>query len=710
MRHTLLGGALAAPLALVLACPAFAQISGTFSATLSGFQPTPAYSQLSASNVTSSVALPSGTTVVVYNTGSTAAYVRLGTSNVAATTTAGDVIQPNSWMAFTVGSNTYLAAITSSGATALTISGGTGLAAGTGGGGSGGGGSGGLQYNSSAPTLSSGQTVALQGDSSGNLKVDIASPIPTGSNTIGAVNLGTLNGAATAANQPALNGDGGALAHVTNFPATQTVSAVSLPLPSNAAQESGGNLATVAANTAKTNAGTSATSALPIQGVSGGVPVPVSGAFWQATQPVSLASLPALASGSNTIGAVTQASGPWTVNQTQINGVALGSPSNYGTSPGAVPVQGVNAYVTNTPAVSQSGAWNITNISGTVSLPTGASTSSNQTSGSQKTQIVDGLGNVIGSTSNSLNVQCANCSGSGAGAADGASFTAGSAVFAPNGGVYQSTSTSNPLTSGKQGLAQLTQYRALFTNLRDSSSNELGIASNPLQVSLANTGANGTALAVSNSQEHTDLMTLNATINSPPQLNVNGTSASWTGLTPGTSQTGVIVASNTDLTSVGGKAVATAANGAQMVGIEGHAGAAIDGPTGSAAPANALEAGVVSSGNLVGLIQADNSASINVSTATTTQLVPLSSGKKIYVTSYDVVAGGTGNLTFEYGAGSNCGTGTTALTGAYNLTAQSGIAKGNGLGPVLVVPAGNALCVLTTAAVQMSGSVSYTEF
>lgn len=35
-----------------------------------------------------------------------------------------------------------------------------------------------------------------------------------------------------------------------------------------------------------------------------------------------------------------------------INGVTLGSPSAYGTSPGAVNVQGVNAYVTNTVAVS----------------------------------------------------------------------------------------------------------------------------------------------------------------------------------------------------------------------------------------------------------------------------------------------------------------------------------------------------------------------
>lgn len=110
-----------------------------------------------------------------------------------------------------------------------------------------------------------------------------------------------------------------------------------------------------------------------------------------------------------------------------------------------------------TVAATQSGTWNINNVSGTISLPTGAATSakqpalgtagsassdvitvqgiasmvalkvdgsgvtqpisaaslplpsgassaSNQTDGSQKTQIVDGSGNVIGATSNALNV------------------------------------------------------------------------------------------------------------------------------------------------------------------------------------------------------------------------------------------------------------------------------------------------------------------
>lgn len=44
----------------------------------------------------------------------------------------------------------------------------------------------------------------------------------------------------------------------------------------------------------------------------------------------------------------------------------------------------------------QSGTWNINNISGTVSLPTGAATSANQTNGSEKTQIVDGANATVG--------------------------------------------------------------------------------------------------------------------------------------------------------------------------------------------------------------------------------------------------------------------------------------------------------------------------
>ena len=105
-----------------------------------------------------------------------------------------------------------------------------------------------------------------------------------------------------------------------------------------------------------------------------------------------------------------------------------------------------------------------------------------------------------------------------------------------------------------------------------------------------------------------------------------------------------------------------------------------------------------------------SSVPINVSTAATTQLVALSGTSKIYVTSFDVVAGGTGNITFVAGTGTNCANNQVALTGPYNLTAQNGLAKGSGSGAVLVVPSGRALCVTTSAVVQMSGSVSYTQF
>lgn len=137
---------------------------------------------------------------------------------------------------------------------------------------------------------------------------------------------------------------------------------------------------------------------------------------------------------------------------------------------------------------------------------------------------------------------------------------------------------------------------------------------------------------------------------------------------------------------------------------------AADGSTGSAVPSKASFIGANSSGNLTGLIQADTSASISVSTATTTQLVALSSGKKIYITAWDIFVAGADNITLEYGTGSTCGTGTTVLTGAYNFLANQGIARGSGLGVLLVVPASNALCIVTSAAVQASGSLAYTQF
>ena len=168
----------------------------------------------------------------------------------------------------------------------------------------------------------------------------------------------------------------------------------------------------------------------------------------------------------------------------------------------------------------------------------------------------------------------------------------------------------------------------------------------------------------------------------------------WTGLTGGT----VTITENasagscpTPQTSGGGQAtdLVAVANAVPQIG-NGTAG------SGTLRVANA--------------INGTATVAISVSTSTVTQLVALSSGKAIYVLNWSVIAAGTDNVTWEYGTGSNCGTGTTAISGAYPLAANGGIVAGNGAGTVLFVPASNALCVSTSAAVQLSGSLSYYQF
>ena len=175
----------------------------------------------------------------------------------------------------------------------------------------------------------------------------------------------------------------------------------------------------------------------------------------------------------------------------------------------------------------------------------------------------------------------------------------------------------------------------------------------------------------------------------PTGLNVLGVNAN---VLSSALPVGAATAANQEVTAAG-----TSAASAQ----------AVQGVTGGVPmPTNSANTG----GSPTSIIQAGASVPINISTATTTQLVTAVAGKAIYVTAWDVIAAGTTNFTFEYGTGSNCASGTTALTGPYSLVAQFGAAKGSGLGPVLVVPAGNALCAVSSAAVQVSGSLAYTQF
>ena len=197
---------------------------------------------------------------------------------------------------------------------------------------------------------------------------------------------------------------------------------------------------------------------------------PVTGTFFQATQPVSAVSLPlptgaatqtTLASVLTALGTPFQAGGSigntaFIANAgTNLNTSALATQTTLASVLTALgtPFQ-AGGSIGNTAFIANAG----TNLN-----TSALSTSANQTNASQKTQIVDGAGAVIASTSNNLNVQCANCSGSGASAVDGASFTVGTSVFAPIGGQYTSGGATACVTT-KQCLAGMTSAREVMVS------------------------------------------------------------------------------------------------------------------------------------------------------------------------------------------------------------------------------------------------------
>lgn len=168
---------------------------------------------------------------------------------------------------------------------------------------------------------------------------------------------------------------------------TQPISAAALPLPSGAA--------TAAKQPALGAAGTASADVLTVQGISSMTPLLVNGSG--VTQPVS-GTVTANQGGTwnvaNITGTVSLPTGASTSAAQTTGNASLSSID------GKVPALGQTTMAASTPVtiasnqtalpVSQSGTWNVTNISGTVSLPTGASTSALQTSGNASLSSIDG--------------------------------------------------------------------------------------------------------------------------------------------------------------------------------------------------------------------------------------------------------------------------------------------------------------------------------
>lgn len=103
-----------------------------------------------------------------------------------------------------------------------------------------------------------------------------------------------------------------------------------------------------------------------------------------------------------------------------------------------------------------------------------------------------------------------------------------------------------------------------------------------------------------------------------------------------------------------------------------------------------------------------STVSVAISTATTTQLVALSAGKTVYVCGFAASIGATTTVQFEYGTGSSCGTGTTALTGVYAPSTGS-VLSISGEGTKISTITSNALCALSTGTGGINGVLSYVQ-
>lgn len=326
-------------------------------------------------------------------------------------------------------------------------------------------------------------------------------------------------------------------------------------------------------------------------------------------------------------------------------------------------------------------------------------------------------------TAGDVRVNCSNCSGSGVSAIDEAAFTAGTTVFAATGGFFQTTATNNALTNGQQGAWQMTANRAGFVNLRNAAGAEVGVTGAELFVGGRGTAgtATGGVLTVQGVASMTKLLVTPDSVALPANQSVNV--AQINGVTPlmgnGTTGTGsqrVTIAS--DNTAFAVNAASTlAAETTKVIGTIrnlGNAGAIYDGAIGAAPPANVVYAGAVTSGAtgglLSGIVACDSHALLNMTTATTTEIVALTASQSIYVCSVLVSSNGTSAVKFVRGTGTNCGTGTADMSANHDLTAQVGFARGSGLGTIMRGTSANALCVTSSAAVNVHIDVTYAKF
>lgn len=114
--------------------------------------------------------------------------------------------------------------------------------------------------------------------------------------------------------------------------------------------------------------------------------------------------------------------------------------------------------------------------------------------------------------------------------------------------------------------------------------------------------------------------------------------------------------------------------------------------------------------NCIKAVHSFKSIPINIAADATTQLITLNVGQSIYISNWNAISSVAGNMRFVYGTGTTCGTGTTSLTGTMVFGASTFVSVGDGMGSVLTIPKGNALCVISAGNLNAQGSIAYSQF
>ena len=340
-------------------------------------------------------------------------------------------------------------------------------------------------------------------------------------------------------------------------------------------------------------------------------------------------------------------------------------------------------------------------LPGTVStaaptLTTGNQSSlSIQTDGSVRAAITNGV-TVSQATGTNLHMVCDSGCSSSAGFSDNGAFTFGTTAINPIGGVLDDTAT-NAATENSAAVARITAQKALHMNLRNVSGTEVGTSGAPLRIDPTGTTTQPVSGTVS--------ITANSAVN---VAQINGVATSMGNGVSGTGVQRVTIASDST-----GTIAATQATAANL-----NVRADTSGATGAAPPARAEYVGGLASGATGGFVSGfavcDSFANVNVTTATTTALITGVSGRHVRICGMSLVTAAANNVALISGTGATCGTGTTGMSGGttaaagWNFAANGGLTQGSGLGVINQTNAtGDSVCIVTSAATQLSGRIAY---